>query len=45
MPNKNGSGGTAKRVNRKLGYKPKGRVKPGKPKDGRLRENKSTKSA
>ena len=45
MPNKNGSGGTARRVNRGLKYKPKGRVKPGRPKDKRLRENKSNKSA
>ena len=45
MPNKNGRGGTTRRVNRGLGYKSKGRVKPGRPKDKRLREDKSNKSA
>jgi len=46
MPKKGGqSGGGAKRVNRGLGYKPKGRVKNGPPRDKRLRENKSAKSA
>lgn len=41
MPAKNNKG-----TGRGGGYmKPKGRVKPGRPKDGRLRENKSKKSA
>ena len=35
MPNK----ANAKTVNRKMGLVPKGRVKPGPPKDGRLKNN------
>ena len=34
-----------KKVSGGLGYKPKGRVKTGPPKDKRLRKNKSKKSA
>ena len=39
MPSKN----DIKRVNRALRNNPRGRVKPGPPKDGRLRNNKSGK--
>ena len=41
MPGK----GMGKKANSGLGYKPKGRVKTGPPKDKRLRNNKSKKSA
>ena len=39
MPNK----ANGKMVNRRLGLAPKGRVKPGPPKDGRLKNNKGDK--
>ena len=45
MPGKGRAGGTARRINRGVGYKSKGRVKNGPPKDKRLRENKSDRSA
>ena len=39
MPNK----ANGKTINRRLGLAPKGRVKPGPPKDGRLKNNKGDK--
>ena len=41
MPNK----ANGKTVNRRLGLAPKGRVKPGPPKDGRLKNNRPGKYA